>query len=170
MQVVDVVEVHILQEIDFRLDVARHRDVDEQQRLVPAELHQRLQFDPVENVVRRGGAADDNVDFFEFLPPFVKMDGAAVQFPRQSLRPIPVADLGKGVVEKPEGDALGAELVGQPGMSVAIELQPERHPGGHAQVAEPELGVDEVEIVVQALGFPAPQVRAALPSVTGGLV
>jgi hypothetical protein len=36
-------------------------------------------------------------------------------------------------------------------MAIAVELQPERTPSRHAQIDQPELGIDEVEVVVQAL-------------------
>ena len=36
-------------------------------------------------------------------------------------------------------------------MAIAVELQPERAPSGHPQVAQPQLLVDEVEVVMQTL-------------------
>jgi hypothetical protein len=45
-------------------------------------------------------------------------------------------------------------------MAVAVELETERRPGGDAQVAEAELRVDEVEVVVEVLPFAANQVAA----------
>ena len=39
----------------------------------------------------------------------------------------------------------------QPQVPVAVELKPERAPRGHAQIAQPQLLVDEAKVVVQAL-------------------
>src|SRR3954469_2877893 len=36
-------------------------------------------------------------------------------------------------------------------MAVEVELEPDRRPGGHAEVAQAEHRVDEVEVVVEAL-------------------
>ena len=36
-------------------------------------------------------------------------------------------------------------------MTVAVELEAKRTPGRHPHVAEPQIVVDEIEIVVQAL-------------------
>src|SRR4051812_34856647 len=67
LQVVDVVEVDILEEIHFRLDVAGHRDVDQKQRPVFSELHQWLELLAIEDVMRRSGAADHDIHFSEFI-------------------------------------------------------------------------------------------------------
>jgi hypothetical protein len=82
--------------------------------------------------------------------------GIPVQRPVQVLRreavgqvlgALPVVDPGEGVVGQAVADAFGGELPGQPAMAVAVELQPERAPGGDAQMDQPECGVDEIEIV-----------------------
>jgi len=67
----------------------------------------------------------------------------------QALRLLPVADVDKGVVGHREGDVGGAQLARQPGMAVAVDLQAKRRPRGHAYVAQAELLVDEVEVVVK---------------------
>ncbi len=36
-------------------------------------------------------------------------------------------------------------------MAVHVELEPERHPGGNAQIAQAECFVDEVEIIMETL-------------------
>ena len=56
----------------------------------------------------------------------------------------------EGVVDESVSDALAVELSRQPVVSVEVKLQAEGAPGRHPQVAEPELFVDEVEVVVQA--------------------
>ena len=63
----------------------------------------------------------------------------------------PIGDAGEGVVQLRKGDAGLLELGGQPVVAVAVELEPERGPGGHPEIAQAELGVDEVEVVVEAL-------------------
>src|SRR5215468_6136078 len=68
----------------------------------------------------------------------------------QRLRPLPVVDAHKGGVGKRKADPGGSELASQPAMSVAIELETERTPGGNAQIDQAELGIDEVEIIMQA--------------------
>src|SRR5215831_7832092 len=68
----------------------------------------------------------------------------------QGLRPLPVVDAHKGIVGKREADPDGGEFSGQPAVSVAIELQAEGTPSRHAQIHQAELGVDEVEVIMQA--------------------
>src|SRR3990172_9060025 len=65
-----------------------------------------------------------------------------------------VVDAYEGVVLQGVADALFVELPCQPRMSVEIELQPEGGPGRDPQVAQTQVLVDEIEIVVEALGLP----------------
>ena len=53
-----------------------------------AQFHQRLQFGPVQNIMRRRCAADDDVDGRKFSGPILKMNGAPVQFPGQRHGPV----------------------------------------------------------------------------------
>ena len=57
-------------------------------------------------------------------------------------------------------------------VSVEVELQPEGAPGGYAQVAEAELGVDEIEVVMEALAAVADEVGLpgllVVPRLVGG--
>src|SRR3990170_1033439 len=62
-----------------------------------------------------------------------------------------VSDAAEGIVQLLEGDAGLLELAGQPVVAVAVELETERCPGGHPEIAQTELGVDEVEVIVKAL-------------------
>ena len=55
-------------------------------------------------------------------------------------------------------------------MPVAIELEAERTPCRHAQIDQAQLGVDEVEVVVQALAGIRPQEGAMRLFVVPGLV
>src|SRR6202030_3762551 len=88
----------------------------------------------------------------------------------EGLRALPVVDAQKGVVGKGETDAGGGELAGQPAMPIAIELQTERAPGRHAQIDQAQLGVDEVEVVMQAFASIRPQEGAMRVLVMPGLV
>ena len=72
---------------------------------------------------------------------------------RVPLRLVVVRDLDEGVVEEGEVDPPFLEAAGQPVVPVEVELQPEGRPGRHAQVAQPEVLVDEVEVVVQTLSL-----------------
>src|SRR5215475_6124921 len=57
-------------------------------------------------------------------------------------------------------------------MSVAIELQAERTPSRHAHIDQAQLGVDEVEVIVQAFTGSRAQESAmglfAMPGLVGG--
>ncbi len=64
-----------------------------------------------------------------------------------------VAEIHEGVIEQGVGDPALLRLACQFGVPVAGELEPERGPGGHPQVAEAQGGIDEVEVVMQALGL-----------------
>ena len=76
----------------------------------------------------------------------------------QVLGALPVVDADEGIVGRGEADAFGRQLARQPAMAVAVELQAERRPGGHPQIDQPQLGIHEVEIVVQALAAVRPQI------------
>ncbi len=62
-----------------------------------------------------------------------------------------VAEGAERIVEWFDGDAGLPELSGQPVVAVAVELQPERHPGRDPEITQTELRINEVEIVVQTL-------------------
>ena len=86
----------------------------------------------------------------------------------------PVGDAQEGVVGGGEIDALRLQPLRQPTVAVAVELQPERRPGRHAQIDQAEFGVHEVEIVVQTFaavrtheGFVRRLVMPGLIAVTG---
>src|ERR1700756_2641178 len=88
----------------------------------------------------------------------------------RGLRAFPVVDAQKSVVGKAETDAGGGELAGQPAMPIAIELQTERTPGRYAQIDQAQLGVHEVEVVMQAFASIRPQEGAMRVLVMPGLV
>ena len=56
LQVVDVVEEDVVEVVDRGLDIARHRDIDQEHRLVAAGGDDALHLLLVQDVVRRAGA------------------------------------------------------------------------------------------------------------------
>jgi len=50
-----------------------------------------------------------------------------------------------------------AQLRSQPVMAVEVNLQPERAPGGNTDIAQTQVGVDEIKVVMQALAVVGPQ-------------
>ena len=61
LQVVDVVEEHLLDFAGRRLHIARHRDVDDEERAVAPRPHDGLDVRLGENRRRRAGRGDDDV-------------------------------------------------------------------------------------------------------------
>ena len=59
-----------------------------------------------------------------------------------------IADVHKGVLDLGEGNAGLGHATRQPVVPVAVELKAEGRPGGHAQIAESQVRIDEVKIVV----------------------
>src|SRR5262250_1953225 len=88
----------------------------------------------------------------------------------EGLRPGPVVDAQEDVVGKGEADPGGGELPGQPAMAIAVELEAKRTPGWYTQIDQAQLGVDEVEVVVQASAAIRPQEGAVRLLVVPGLV
>ena len=62
---------------------------------------------------------------------------------------MPVADTDERVVRHGERDAFRRQPPGQPTVAIAIELQPERCPGGDAQIDQAQVRIHEIEVVVQ---------------------
>jgi hypothetical protein len=60
-----------------------------------------------------------------------------------------VVDVYEGVFDLLKFDVFLRKLNGQEIMCVAIELQSKGRPGGHAQIAESEIFVDEIKVVVE---------------------
>jgi hypothetical protein len=75
----------------------------------------------------------------------------------EGLRPLPVVNAQEGVVGEGEADPRGGELAAQPAMPVTIELKAKRTPSWHGQIDQAQLGVDEVEVVMQAFAAVQPQ-------------
>ena len=64
-QVIDIIYISIAQAIDFRIDVAGNGDVDEKNRPVFADAHDRFHLIAVQDESGCAGRADDDVHFFQ---------------------------------------------------------------------------------------------------------
>ncbi|MCZ2074887.1 MAG: hypothetical protein LC130_07785 [Bryobacterales bacterium] len=82
----------------------------------------------------------------------------------------PIRNFDKRVVDEFIADLLLAQPGGQPIVAVEVDLQPAGQPRRHPYVAQPQLIVDEIEVVVQTLAVVRPQVRLAALLVVPGLV
>jgi hypothetical protein len=80
-----------------------------------------------------------------------------------------VADAQERVVVAQVGDPLLVEAPGQPLASVDVDLAVIRHPALDAHVHEAELGVDEVEVVMEAPALSAVDVDGLGPVVLSDL-
>ena len=83
LQVIDVVDKDAVQLVHLRIDVAWHRDIDEEHRTVAALAQEALAVFFAEDGVRRAGRADHNVGARNRLVELVKRNGFAVKFLRQ---------------------------------------------------------------------------------------
>ena len=81
-----------------------------------------------------------------------------------------ILDLDEGVVGESKADPSLAQLGRQVVMAIEVELEPERYPGRHTQVAQPKPLIDEVEVVVQTLRVPVPERQLARLLVVPGPV
>jgi hypothetical protein len=75
----------------------------------------------------------------------------------------------KGVVDQAETDAGFAQLDRQAVVVVEVELKPERRPSRYPQVAQAQLLINEIEVVVQALRISGLEVGHARLLVVPGL-
>jgi len=72
---------------------------------------------------------------------------------RQFLCLSQVGDPAEGVVQDSIRDLALAQLSGQIAVAIAVDLEPEWTPSRHPHVAQPQLLVDEIDVVVQALAI-----------------
>ena len=72
-----------------------------------------------------------------------------------------IGDLEKGIIQHFIGNAAFLQFVGQPVVSIAVELQPKWTPGRNPQIAPSQLFVDEVEIVGPTFAAVRFQIRFA---------
>jgi len=62
-----------------------------------------------------------------------------------------IAQAGESIVCLIEGDSSFCEFGGQPVVAVKVKLKPEGTPSGNAKVTQSKNGIDEVEVIMQAL-------------------
>ncbi len=72
-----------------------------------------------------------------------------------------VVDAQEGVVGLRKANAFALERLGQHAVAIAVKLQAKRCPGGNSQIAQAQLGADEIEVVVQALAGVPTQISLA---------
>ena len=80
----------------------------------------------------------------------------------------PICQGGEGIVQQRVADLLAVQLSRQPVVPVAVELQTKGTPSGYPHLAEPQIFVEEVEIVVQAFAVVVPQIGPATVLVVHG--
>ena len=115
--------------------------------------------DPV--VAAVAGGSDGGEDRIEH-------PGEGVEHPGPGLVGEPLAQLGgrlevvdgeERVLPADVGDASPVELAGQPLPSIDVDLALIRDPPLDPHVHEPELGIDQIEVVMEALALPAGQLE-----------
>ena len=79
LQVVDVVNEDAVQLVHLRIDVARHRDIDEEHRTVAAAAQELLAMLFAEDGMRRAGGADHDVGAGNGLVELLEGDGLAIE-------------------------------------------------------------------------------------------
>ena len=73
-QVVDAVEEHVVELARFGLDVARHREIDDEHRRVAARLDHPLEQPLADDRQRARGAGDDDVELVQPVGQLVQRD------------------------------------------------------------------------------------------------
>ena len=91
LEVVDVVQRHPFELAAGGVDVARHRDVDQQQRPLPALGHHQLELLSAHDRVGRGGRAEHDVGREQLVGQFVQPDDRPAEAFGQAQRAVGVA-------------------------------------------------------------------------------
>ena len=78
------------------------------------------------------------------------MQRPRVQAVGQFLGPLPVPALTQRIIRQLVADPRRLQLMGQPGVTVEVDLQPQRQPSGHPHVNQPQHRVHPIQVVVQA--------------------
>ena len=174
LEVVDVVQRHPLQLAAARVDVARHRDVDQQQR-PPLALGEHLrELVAADDRVRRGGGGDDDVGGRQLLGQPVEADDRAAEALREAARAVGVAVGDEDRAGAPVGERLRGQLAGFAGAEdhhVALAQVPEQldgepnRRGGDAHVAGADAGLRAHPLAGCQRG--APQAVAERPGAAG---
>lgn len=88
----------------------------------------------------------------------------------ESFCALEIVDSDKSVIGHGIINVIGRQFAGQPGMTVEIELEAERTPGRHPQIAESDLCIKKIEVVMQAFARSRPQESLVGLLVVPGLV
>ena len=88
-EVVDGVQEHVVELADFRLDVARHGQVDHEHRPVAARLDRALDHAQADDRQRRRGARHDDVELVQRVGQFGQAHRLAVEALRRASRRAP---------------------------------------------------------------------------------
>ena len=83
LEIVDVVEVAVLELVDRRVEVARHGDVDQEQRQPLAPAARSLDLLPCEHEAGRAGGRDDDVRLGQHLRDLPELQPAGRELARQ---------------------------------------------------------------------------------------
>ena len=79
MQIVDIVDEHIIELVDGGIDVPRHGDIHEEDRPLAPGGQQSLRLLFRYDKMGRAGRADDDVGFFQVVEYLVKVNRNAVK-------------------------------------------------------------------------------------------
>lgn len=88
VEVVHGVEKDVVEVADFRLDVARHSDIDHEDGAVAALLERPFGHALAENGKRRRGGGDDDIGAHQGLGDLVQRDRLGIELLRQHLGPL----------------------------------------------------------------------------------
>ncbi len=88
LQIIDVVEIHIAQVLHRRVDVARHGNIDQEQRPVAPHPHQTRHLVSGQQDLRAAGRGHQDVRLLHRAEAIVKLDRPAPTFRGQSRRAV----------------------------------------------------------------------------------
>ena len=74
---IQIIDVHAIHFMDGRVDVSRHRKVNNEKRPVAARLNDWLQLRPRDNCMGRRGGTYQDVQILKLVFPIIKADGAS---------------------------------------------------------------------------------------------
>src|SRR5262249_50734932 len=107
-------------------------------------------------LVRQAKLLNDRAEQLRIAVEFV-VKKTRIGLVRKLLSGLPIGNVRESVVEHPVVYPCFTELRGQQVVSVKVGLQVKRAPRRNAQEAQPQIFIDEVEVVVQALGAVWPE-------------
>ena len=153
LQVVDVVEEHLLDVADAGFDVARHRDVDDEERVAAVPARRRFDLRARDDRPLRSGRGDDDVGVAERLRQLFPGNRATADCRGQRLgvgrgaaRDRDLADaLRAQVLRRQRADLAGADDQDAPALEPAEDLSRQLHrreADRHRALAERRLAAD----------------------------